>query len=319
MARIISKIDITLPEIITGIDERNFWTRHCWKRDESEIKRRIIDKFEEGLLSACPYSDENIPREVVKSSIKIDGRNNIEFLVTTTPKVNHPSYQQIYLSFSNYLKVLLEQYTRGIQRRGVITVNDESYILVLDLSTRLKRDVKRIRSSSFGVSQAIEPVSPLELLSRSSPSLISIAFDRDYSKLTEYNAEIYIMAEKFIELGKKRASGFEEMLFAESLKTLGVQRPETVASLAYPFENITITHQLEPRTSSKYAEIVGAFISPAPAKVIRVDSKIGDLIKVNMFLDEDSFENLRNKGLVDNKFMDSYKPIIREGKVYINP
>src|SRR3989344_2963308 len=208
MARIISKIDITLPEIITGIDERNFWTRHCWKRDESEIKRRIIDKFEEGLLSACPYSDENIPREVVKSSIKIDGRNN---------------------------------------------------------------------------------------------------------------TEIYIMAEKFIELGKKRASGFEEMLFAESLKTLGVQRPETVASLAYPFENITITHKLEPRTSSKYAEIVGAFISPAPAKVIRVDSKIGDLIKANMFLDKDSFENLRNKGLVDNKFMDSYKPIIREGKVYINP
>jgi len=317
MVKIITELNIHLPKEFVGITENNFWRYLLWQVDRKELTKRIKTRFEEGAFAFSGYDDDHRPKGEVTTPLPIE--QELEFAIQTELTTKRPAYSQVNDEFGNYLSFLLEQREKRILRRDVITIDGEPYVSISDLLGKLKSDLKTLLEGREGVSQSLKIVKPAELLAKI-PQTVSIVFDRDYSALTDYNGRIYVEAVNLSGEGDKRAKLFKASLLEDSLKTIGVQSKKDlkeVVTLSYPFESADFIHQLEPRTVPSYGGILDAFIHPAPER-IAINSKIGDFIKVVMMMSDDGLaETLRNKGLVNEEFVASYKPVRREENVYV--
>ena len=317
MVKIITQLDIHLPKEFVGIIEDNFWRYLLWQADRKELTKRIETKFEEGAFAFSGYNDEHRPDKEVTTPLPIG--QELEFAIYTKPTTKRPAYSQVNEEFGNYLSFLLEQREKGILRKDVITIDEKPYVSVSDLTGKLNSDLETLLEGREGVRQNLELVKPAELLAKI-PQTVSIVFGRDYSALTDYNGRIYVEAVNLSEEGNKRTNLFKASLLEDSLKTIGVKNKndlKEVSTLSYPFESADFIHQLEPRTGYSYRDILDAFINPAPERIAK-NSKIGDFIKVVMMMSDDGLaETLRNKGLVSDEFVASYKPVRREENVYV--
>ena len=313
MARILSTLNLYLPERdLTDISEDSFWTYLVWQDDKREAKKRVIKPFESGLFSLTGYDDFTRPEREEETEIKIG--DDIEFLVRTAPTTKRPSYSLVNREFGNYLDFLSEQHSKGISRKGVRTYKGMCYVLVDDLIEKISSDLENLREGREGVRQKAEFLRPENLL-RETPESISIVLGRDYSAITDYNARMYVYTGNFLKEGEKRAGKFKTVLLYDSLNTIGSE-PEEVTALSYPFEDSVFIHQLEPRRTPQHKNVITAFINPPPKRITN-RSVIGDLVKIKMMKEQGQEEYLREKGLIDDDFINDYKPQLIDGKSYV--
>ena len=322
MPIVVTQIEIELPDHLLTIEEGSFWRYLAWQNDRAELDRRIRTKFKEGALATTSYSDDARPAHKAETPLKI---GQLEFIITTTPTTKHPAYSTINVEFGNFLQQFKEQYDKGLLGKGYRTLQGEAYIDLDVLIEKLEGDVKTLLEGKAGVQQKIALVKPQELITNV-PNIISIVLGRDYSALSEYNGRMFIGAENMIKEGDGRTVGYKEgsievkrfkkLLLDDSLQTIGAY-PKAPTVVAYPFDEFTFVHQLEPRTRHEYGEIIAAFLKGFPTRIAR-NSKIGDFIKIKeMMQDEALRKKLVESGLVDESFSRDYNPTRRDKVIYV--
>lgn len=306
---VLSEVTIDLLPSITGLTEENFWRFLNWHQDEREAERRIIERFKPTIFSRTGYSDENRPAGEVEDVVRVQ-YSDLEFLVKTKSTTKKPGYKQVNVEFGDYLRFLLERYQQGVQQKGVLTVNDEPYVLVDNLIGKLERDLENILEGKEGISQSLTcPPQP-------SVDRLTIELARDYSKFIVENAMAFIAASQLLEHGSENYKVFKDLLEDSSLEVLG-GKPATPVVVTYPFEHAVFRHHLDPRITVKYAEIINTALLKDPTERITRRSRIGDLKLARLVKDEVLAQTLREKDLLDPEFILDYHPIIRDGQVYV--
>jgi hypothetical protein len=316
MAEVIVDYEIPMPSKLEGITEKNFWKYLMWEYDKKILSKKIMDFFKESAISTSGYNDDNRPKKNTKVDLNI---GDIKYIIEVKRTTKTPSYSDAFNSFSNYVSFLLEQHKKGIKRKDVITEEREAYVAVDDLTKKIDYDLKNILKGKEGISQKLLFAEPKDLITNI-PESITYTFGRDYSALSDYNARIYRTAELFIKKADKRTNPFKSMVLEDSLKTLGIKNKKElneIVAVAYSFENMKFTNQLEPRSRPKYADIFNRFIKPAPEEKMQKRSVFGDLVKIRMIKDQNLGDMLKEKNQVDNKFYEDYNPIAKGGKIYI--
>ncbi len=314
-AEVVVDYKIPMPSKLEGITEENFWKYLMWQDDKKILSKKIIDAFKKSAISTSGYNDTNRPENNTETDFII---GDIKYSVKTVLTTKTPSYSDAFDSVSNYVSVLLEQHKKSIKRKDVRTEEGEAYIAVNDLSKKIDNDLNNILKGKEGVSQKLIFIGPKDLVT-DIPESINYTFGRDYSAFSDYNARTYRFAELFIKKADKRTNSFKDQILEDSLKTLGIKNKKDlkeIVGIAYSFENMKFTNQLEPRSRPKYADIFDRFIKPAPGK-IQKRSVFGDLVKILMIKEQGLGDILKEKNHVDNKFYEDYNPVVKGGKVYI--
>ncbi|MBI2670676.1 hypothetical protein HYX18_01710 [Candidatus Woesearchaeota archaeon] len=313
MAQLLTQLEIELPPELNTLTERNLLRFLSWGDESKQIERRICEEFKTGVFSTLPYSDTNRPPERKKDSIKIS--EDLEFIVTTTPQKKISSYKEVGVEFDNYLKFLLDQYQKQISREGIITIENEPYILVDEIMKKINEDLQNFLIGKEGILQSLGIIKP-EDLTKEIPRLIVIVLGRNYSAVTEYNSRTYVDAQKVLIEGERRVSLFERLLYEDACKVIGTDKPKETVEVLFPFENITILYQMISTSRTSYGDIINAFIKEKP-EVLKTNSVFGDLVKAQIYKNEEEKNKLQQKGLLDEEFEIYYKPRIRSGDIYI--
>jgi hypothetical protein len=315
MAKIIMQLNIPIPKDLSELTEQNFMAHHFWLKDARELGEYILSPFKKGVCARTGYSDSNRPGEKVVTPVSIT--DEIVFEVTTTSTTKNPAYSEVTANFGNYLAFLAGQYAEKIPRKGILTVNDEPFVSVDDLTAKLDELRENSLEGKEGVSQGIKLVKP-EVLVEKAPEVCTIVFGRDYSALTEYNARLYVAVDLAVKQGNAAAKDFKKRVLNDSLQTVGVSADalSEVVTLAYPYEHWTFLHQMEPRNPTEHSKVVEALTKEWP-QAIRSNSNIGDLTMVARMVDDKTRGILQSKGLADDKFMAEYRPTKRDGEMYV--
>jgi hypothetical protein len=311
MAKRITQMKISLPKDLSEITEDNFLKYLAWGKTVKNINKHIIEPFKAAVYAKTGYSDENRPDKKVKDKVNVS--EGIDFLVDTKPTTKRPSYKKVNEEFGNYVHFLAEQYGMDIRRKDIRTIDGEPYVKIDDLLAKINSELAESREGREGIEQSMTPAKPGELSGRI-PESVTIAFGRDYSDLTENNARTYADVTNFLTTGNNRMNAFKKKILEDSLETLGGD-PEEPTALSYEFENLDFVHQLEPRKSPKHKDVVYAFIKEAPENITK-RTRIGDLVKVEMLMNGDR-DMLEEKGLVDDEFIETYKPVRRADAAYV--
>lgn len=326
MSRVILYSNVRLPRVIETLEERDFRDYLTWERWKKDLDKFPIKRFRNSAFDTTGFTAHNRPEKTTPTPLKIG--NEVEFEISTGLTTKRPAYSEINEEFGIFLKTLSEQYEKGILGKGYRTINNKPYVLIDMLEKKLENDIKNILEGKEGIKQTLTRISPEN---PKVPAKTSIAFDRDYSKLTESNARLHIGAYLLKQEGDRRTIGykdektgedirrFKKLLLEDSFQLIGGKpKEEGVYSVPYPFENIIFVNQLEVRKNRKHKDIVYSFIKPAPEKRIQKRSKIGDFVKINMIKRENAENLLREKEQIDDQFMNDYKPTIRKGKIYVS-
>ena len=191
------------------------------------------------------------------------------------------------------------------------------YVSIEDLSAKIHQDLEEIREGKEGIRQKISIIEgPPEVLT-STPESISISFNGNYRALTDFNSSAYVSTLNMIKEGNNRVSGFMNMLLEDSLRTLEMEQPTEQVAVSYPFNDLTFIHYINPRVTIKYADMLDSFMKPAPAKLTK-RSTIGDFHKLRIMMNEEGKNVLREKGLIDDKFIEDYKPQVQDNFMFVN-
>lgn len=313
MVEIITQFGIKLPQRLEGVSEASFFRYINWEEDKKELDKRIIKKFEEGLFGKLGYSDYDRPNEKKEDEIQI---GNITFNVTTIPTTKRPSYKEVVEEFERYLNFLNEDKQQKITRKGVRTINQTSYIILDDLENKINKSLEEIREGREGITQSVSDIKGNSETLKLTPETIFIVFNWNYNALTEHNSRIYVCAKNIIKEGNDRVGKFDRLLLEDSLKMLGCEgNPKELVVLSYPYENVTLTHHIQPISTPKYKDVIEGLIKPASERIDK-RSRIGDFAKLRMFYSGGE-EILRGKGLIDDNILEEYKPEMKENGLYI--
>ncbi len=311
MPYILEKEIIELPGKLTGLGEDDFLGYLGWERKKPEISKRILNQFKKGACLFTGYDDENRPDTKVENDVPA---GNLLFRVTTVPVEKKISYSDLNHEFGRYLNFLLERHVRGKRQEGIVTIKGEPYVSLDELFTKMKQDEKTMRTGKTGVSQSLSFLEPAELADKI-PKRMAILYKRDYSILNDYNGRMYVMGKRFIEEGNRNTGDFKQLILDDSLQTLG-EEPRKVTKLSYPFEKFTFVNSIEPRTTTKHANVVRSLFAE-PKERITKKSRIGDLAKIRMIYREGAEDFLREKGLLDDDLLFVYKPEIRGDAILV--
>jgi len=310
---------------LAKIDEETFLNYMKFENDKKILNRRIIEPFKNSLCASTGYDDENLPESPQDLVVPV---GSVEYRIHVTPTTKRPSYKNTLENFENFINFLIEQNKNGVRREGVRIFEGkegrEPYVRNDILLEKLVEGLTKLTEGKEGVRFKIECMDPA--LKIEVPEKIYIVWNRNYGALTDYNARIFQQARNFLVEGKKRTEGyttkkngktirvkrFKEILLEEGLTTLGIKAEELEEPVAiqYPFEHIVFIQQLEPRKSVKYKNVVEALIKDAPQKITK-RSRIGDLVLI------ENFDNFKESGFVNEKFIEDYDPRRYEGSMYI--
>ena len=312
MAIILPKQKIELPKNLDKLTEVNFISYLNWGNESSIIKKIILNPFTDSLKGESKYSKDKRPKNEKTEEIEIS--ENYSFQITTKPTTLRPAYSDVLDEFSNYIDFLLEQYDNNIQRKDIRTINNEVYVCLDDVKSKLE-EIKNTTKGKAGVSQSIDLVTPEEYDKEVEETLI-VDFKRPYSKLTESNAIFYLDSDRFLKEGNERTKQFKQILDEDVAKTVGDIIDETIP-LSYSFSKTTFIYQLEPRTSTKYKTVLDAFIKEKKIpKTISSRTTFADFQKIELYFSELKGK-LEEKEIIDEDFKATYAPARREDKIFV--
>lgn len=313
MAKKLQEIELRLLPNLDSITEPNFLAYFFWQRSSSLIRDIIISKFEEGLIKETGFNETNIPNEEKKTNIPIS--SYLEFIVTTTPRSKQISQSTVLEELFAMITLLKSQYDQGISREGILTLESQPF-LNLDEIVDKYNGLMTFKETKKSISNTINSNPDLEEIPLA--DVIKFLIGKDYSRVTEENSRLYLKSKKFVKEGDKRASEFKKTITLSALSTIGLSDEEQlteVTLVGYTFDQYTLVAQLEPRNVPRYSEILNSLFRVCP-KQIKSNSKIGDLEKARL-IGQGQQQLLLEKGLVDSEYLETYKPLTRDGKVYV--
>ncbi|MCX6816135.1 MAG: hypothetical protein NT120_04775 [Candidatus Aenigmarchaeota archaeon] len=292
------------------INQESFSRVVRWEAvDKRLIEKYLKNAFEPGVKAAAGYNEENRPDKKKEDYIDIDG---VTFKVTTTPTTKRLAYQTVIDNFDAYLTSLIEHYDARMLGAGYRTVNDEPYILLGVLVEKIANDLVNCQEGKEGVQQSIAVEKPENLIIQI-PEILILVNDRNYKALNGYNAEAYAKGMNLTTYNNSAAKAFKDLIFDDSLQVLG-QEPDHISVISYPFEGAVFIHQLEPRVTVSYKDIVDAFFKKAPEKLTK-RSSVGDLTVLGML--PGSEEVLKDKGILSQDMLDAYNPQVFDKRVHV--
>ena len=313
---------IYLPPVLEGLGEDDFWQYIDWQSHRGEIPKMITAPFKNQNLS--PFTDDNPPEKPKPTRAKF---GSVVFGVLSKKKTKRPRYADIYSDFEGFLTNLKESYERGTLRKDYRTIEEdgkkELYVSLDTVAGKLREDKNTMLSEKEGVDNKISLLKPAGLSEEVLES-ITIVADTDYSARSEYNARIYQLASNFLNQGdintgfsQKKEAGrrFKKILLEDSFERLG-GRPETFVKVPYPFGSITFKHHIKPKSQPSYETMINAFLHPIP-KTIKKGSLAGDFSMLEGLKSPGLRERLKEKGIWDEEFEQTYRPRLISGRVYI--
>jgi len=306
MAEIITREEYSLPGDMEEINPENFWNFLDWEKGSKRVTSKIRNPFEQALCEETGYSDTHRPPGEVESIVEV---GDIEFTVKTKPTTKTPSYREVVDRFREYLGFLQEEKVEeDVLRRGVRRLDGELYLSLDLLEEKLTRDQEEALTGKEGVEQRVI------LPNGEVPELLVVSFDFDYGTLTQENAVQYGTATTFLKEWNSLAKKFKEAVKEDSLALLG-RVPTQPVAIRYGFNGTVFYHHLEPRKRVAYREVVGEFVKPFTPKP-RKGSKVGDFPKLRRHA-EGQEDFLREKELIDDRFLETYRPRTRDGNLYV--
>lgn len=313
------------PPVLERVDRvDDFWAYHGWQEDRTMLPIYIINPFKASVHNHTGFTGENPPQGETEQLIKC---GDIEFNVTSKKAARRPRYADIYGEFVRFVDELITAYERSRLREGyrIFEVDGmpQLYLSVSLLLEKLGDDVATMLSEKEGVNHKIVVVGPADLIEYV-PERLTIVSDTDYSAWTPYNARMYAEAGNMRERGdintgfkrKKGVSRFKRLLLEDSFERLG-DKPTVLVKVPYPFGAVTFLHHIKPEATPRYEAIINALLKPVPSRLQR-NSAIGDLRMAEAMRTEDLPEKLREKGLWDEEFVNTYDPRLADGMVYVN-
>lgn len=285
-------------------------------RDKRNLDRYILRAFEPVVKARPGYTDEKRPEEPVEDEVKI---GEVVFVVTTTPTKKRPSYKYVVSDFEDFLTGDMERYRQARLRSGFrtlrnrLTEEQEHYLPLFSLITRIEDAKEASLEGKDGISQSVDVKEPEELMV-CVPDEIGIVSERDYGAWTEANAKAYVEGGNLAGVNDAAIRGFRAELLDDTLKKFG-EEPKRLIGVCYAFDSGVFIHQVEPRISVSYGDIVNGF-NKSPPKRITTKSRIGDLRLLEL-VHGNAEQMLRDKKLVDDKFLQIYDMQPRDGKPYV--
>lgn len=303
MAKIITTTSLSPPLEINNISQSSFVEYLSWDQNKKEVRKILINPFEEKIKQLTGFNDENIPSNVESVTLDV-GQYPIE--VTITPTTKRPQYQVVVQEFSNYINFLIEQKDEGIRRKYVRTYNDEDYVANQIILDKLNNLVDESKAGKQGVSYKIN------IPEIATENELSVSLNRNYASLTESNLLAYATALDIIKKGDSATKPFKGLLLEDSLAMF--EEPQRIMQVEYPYQNIRFIHQIEQRTTIKHQKVVESFNKPEGKRITKA-SNIGDLVLVNLMRTAETKTTLTEKGLLG--CMTDYILVVREGESFI--
>ena len=212
------------------------------------LKREVIEPVESAVKEQTGWNDDNIPDREHEQEIKI---GSTVFQVTTKPTTKRPGYKEVYEHTLQFLDTLTQQHRDGIERKGVVTRDDQLYVGVdhlLDAVNRYKNQVLR-----RGVSQGID----VEL--KKAEDKISVPI-MDYGQLPRQAGEMYQHAKPFHTQADQRAVKALEAALKEDT---GFNQGKVPSDPQHSWKQLGeyLFHLISsPTTNIKYGKIVNGLI-----------------------------------------------------------
>jgi hypothetical protein len=310
-----------LPPEYKNVDENAFRNFLSWDSDSRNLQSMIIVPFSNSAKSSSPYNDENIPPKSIETPLEqlSSHLRNVKMSLITNPTTKTPSYSFVNQEFGSYLNLLSEQYQKG-NRTGFRTIDGKPYIRLSEVIAKLNGLYEDSISGKEGVSHTLKFLGIPEYLYKT-PESLRILRDRNYGALTDINAEEYVKAINMKKEGDNRNSLFKELLLKDSVSVLGKLPEDKPEFVPYPTKDkeYDFIHQIEPRTSTKYSQIINAFIKEPPKK-ISSKSSMGDFYKIEMLSsgEEGIRKFLEERKQLDQGFVNDYDSKIRGNDILIS-
>lgn len=298
---------------LEDISEASFRSYANSKVQQNELRGMVIKPFRDAIYESIPWNDENRPEDPITEAVEISDK--ISFDVTVKPTYKRPAYARIINEVSNTLSQRSEDYNEGRKVAGVLTINDEGYIRVKDVLDQTLELMSKYREGREGVSRRVSACAPEKLLNEV-PKSLTVVIGQGYDMLTQQNAQTYLKAQNLIRASESNSKEYEEMLLNETLQQLGLNRPKQVVSVLYAYDDLAFEHQIEPRQTPKHKAVIDALIKAVPERITKL-SKAGDLALAVRLLNDDNTDFFRTKGLIDDNWLNDYRPRVREDQVYV--
>ena len=250
------------------LDSKNAWNYFKASRRKGYLSAEILNPFGDKLKESTGWSDEKIPKSVLKTPYKF---KEVEFVVTTKPTTKRPGYAEVYDDIIVYLNFILEECKKGASIKNIKMLEDTPYILVESLVERVQGKHGEILKE--GVEQKIV-YSESERLKEEKPSRIWVPTKRNQNELNNDNSIIYVRADKLFAYFKDEViEPFESAL--KSLTGWGEKIPEETQDYWEQLGPHVFKVQSIPSPSTKYADVIKRLI-----KENKKPENSGDWIKI---------------------------------------
>ncbi len=304
---IVSHKDILAPRIESSIEEKNFLEYLKWQNDKELITTIIINPFRNKALENVDLGSE----EMIKKPYVI---NDIHFEISLKKTTKRPSYKSAIENFKKEIEMLKTQYDRGMARKGYKTIDGELFLEMGYVVGVLKESIEKSKKGKEGFERKFELISP-ENLKKFVPRKVTIVFGQDYSVQTESNARIFVESNNFLHMYDEYAEEFKKKVRDDSFDILGREISKAAAVL-YSFDNYRFQHIIIPRYLIKYQKVIESLTKEPPRNITK-KSKIGDMEKIKLIIIDGAEEFLKEKKLLDEHFLNDYKPTRAGDRIFL--
>lgn len=260
------------------------------------LLEKIIQAFENTNKEKTGYKNSIRPNEEI---IHKYSYGDVSVSVKTKPTTLKTNYKTVFEETEGFLQFILNDYLAERQRKGVITIENQIYVSLDDVISKIQELKTKALEGKQGISQEVELEASEEIIQEGLEKVI-YTLGKDYSIVTQENAIDYARAKS---LKKEITENFYKKFITELKKRTGCSdgcfimetKQEFVRAGDYLFPV-----QIIPKESIRYAKIIDDLIKPYKKKIT---PNTGELIR----LKEDQMdENL-----------EAYAPRIRNGETYI--
>ncbi len=324
---------VYLPPHLTDMSEDGFIKRLIWQK-HAGLLNGVVGEIRQGVVTQSKYSGKNVPDESRAEYPKV---GKIKAKITTSPQGVRIPWGSVLDRFDDYVRFLWERYKAGVKEVGVVTIGNMPYVSTSHLRRKIseygadERDkaLKKLEATGGGIIQNVSIISPEGLLTEIPNELVVSFRGRNYYAFTESNLRIFQLAKNMLAEGGRRTVGYDEkthrggkvvkryikrfmeLLLDDTLAQLGLKSgevpEETPEPFSYPFESgNAYLHKIERRVRPAYSEILDKFVKEFPG-VVKKNSTFGDFSALEMMQKDPKLEEtLREKGLIDDEFVEDY-------------
>ncbi|MEM4259996.1 MAG: hypothetical protein QXG00_02065 [Candidatus Woesearchaeota archaeon] len=263
------------------------------------IRTFIKSEFEESLINDTGFCDDKIPEEEIKTFKTL---GEITFTIKIKPTTKRPEYKEVFEDLINFLSFNIRDYDKGILKKGIITIENEPYILIDTVIEQISSQKDIISSGRLGLSKSITYITSREIIA---PTSFVFNTENNYKILTGNNALDYVLTDKLYEAASAFSSEFEESIKILSCWSKENKPSETqielrqIGNFIYPLVS-------KPTRVIGYGAIINSLIKSYEKKITK---KTGELIRVR-----EQFQ----KNELDGEVINIYNPKIKNEKVYIS-